>query len=113
MAGSRGVSLGQRKCRPFYLRLARSRLGLVGAVRCCRDEVYAALPDDSGRAFQFWFTEGKDGTGWFVTGRRVGLPEVTVKVPWEKIEGSRPGASPGIVDTRLLQSAKENARYVC
>jgi hypothetical protein len=75
--------------------LAGSQLGLAKAVGCCRDEVLEALPDDQSRPFQFWFMGGKDATGWFVVGRRVGLPEVTVRVPWDKIEGSRPGVAIG------------------
>jgi len=89
------VSPGREHCRKFLLRLARSRLGLVKAVECCRDEVLAALPDDQSRPFQFWFWEGKESTGWFVIGRRVGLPEATVRVPWDKIEGSRAGIAVG------------------
>jgi len=68
---------------------------LVKAVECCRDEVLAALPDNRSRPFQFWFMEGKDGTGWYVMGQRVGFPEVTIKVPWDKIDGSRPGLAVG------------------
>jgi hypothetical protein len=87
---SREASSGREPCRKFFLRLAGSRLGLAEAVECCRDEALAALPDARDRAFQFWFMDEKDGPGWFVIGRRAGLPEVTVKVPWDKIEGSRP-----------------------
>ena len=90
-----GISPGQEKCRQFYLRLAGSRLGLARAVECCRDEVLSALPNDRNRAFQFWFWEGEKGTDWYVTGRRLGLPEVTVRVPWDKIEGSRPRVAVG------------------
>jgi hypothetical protein len=89
--GNTRASSGRERCRKFFLRLAGSRFGLVKAVGCCRDEVLAALPDDRTRAFQFWFTEGEDGTGWNVIGRRVGLPEVIVRVPWDKIEGSHQG----------------------
>ena len=89
------VSPGREHCRKFLLRLARSRLGLAKAVECCRDEVLAALPDERSRPFQFWFMEGEDGARWFVIGRRVGLPEVTIKVPWDKIDGSRPGLAVG------------------
>ena len=92
---NKAVSPGREQCRKFFLRLAGSRLGLGKAVECCRDDVLAALPDAGNRAFQYWFMEGKDGTGWFVIGRRVGLPEVTVRVPWDKIEGSRPGIAVG------------------
>ena len=89
------ASPGREQCRKFLLRLARSRLGLVKAVECCRDEVLAALPDDQSRPFQFWFMEEGNGTRWFVVGRRVGLPEVIVRVPWDKIEGSQPGIDVG------------------